>query len=329
MIREMGQFFWLHMAAVYVGFLLDQCIGDPRWLMHPVCLLGKEIAFLEKHFNRGEHRRRKGTFMAVCVLLSSVAVPGACLWLCFRIHPAFGFVVESFWCGQLLACKDLRKESMAVYEALEKEDLAFARERVSRIVGRDTGGLSRDGVIRAAVETVAENTSDGVTAPFFYMLLFGCLGGFFYKAANTMDSMVGYKNERYLEFGHTAARLDDFLNFLPARIAALTMLVAAMCCHMDYRNGFRIFKRDRWNHASPNSAQTEAVCAGVLGVRLAGPASYFGKTVEKPYIGEDGRAVEKEDIVRANRLLYGTAWLDVAAGFLLQAGLLGLLVLAE
>ena len=306
-------YLFLHMAAVATGFCLDLLIGDPRFLVHPVCLMGRLVAFLERHWNRGGARLQKGILLAAVLPAVSVAVPTGLLWLAFCIHPLCGFVLESFWCGQLLACRDLKVESMAVWEALRADDLVLARKRVARIVGRDTEMLDEAGVIRAAVETVAENTSDGVIAPLFYMAFFGCAGGFFYKAVNTMDSMVGYKNERYLLFGRAAAKLDDIMNFIPARLAGLLMVAAAAFTGMDSAGAWRIFGRDRLCHASPNSAQTEAACAGALGVQLAGNASYFGKVTEKPTIGDESRPVENADIQRANRLLYASAVLMMFA----------------
>ena len=198
-----------------------------------------------------------------------------------------------------------------MYRRLSEHDLRGARKAVSMIVGRDTERLDEEGVAKAAIETVAENASDGVIAPMLYLALFGPVGGFSYKAVNTMDSMVGYKNDRYHAFGTAAAKLDDAVNFIPARISAMLMILS--CCFLgkefDQKNAMKIFKRDRYQHASPNSAQTEAACAGALGIRLAGDASYFGKIVKKPYIGDPLRAVETEDIRRANRLLYGMAFL--------------------
>ena len=204
----------------------------------------------------------------------------------------------------------MKTESMKVYKQLSEHDLCGARKAVSMIVGRDTECLDEEGVAKAAIETVAENASDGVIAPMLYLALFGPVGGFFYKAVNTMDSMVGYKNDRYHAFGTAAAMLDDVVNFIPARISAMLMILS--CCFLgnefDQKNAMKIFKRDRYQHASPNSAQTEAACAGALGIRLAGDASYFGRIVKKPYIGDPLRAVETEDIRRANRLLYGMAF---------------------
>lgn len=238
-----------------------------------------------------------------------MAVPGGILYLAYHISFYLGLAVESFMCYQILATKSLKVESDRVYQEIQTGDIARARKAVSMIVGRDTQNLTIEGVTKAAVETVAENTSDGVIAPLFYMVIGGALLGFGYKAVNTMDSMVGYKNDRYLYFGRTAAKLDDIVNYIPARISALLMVVSCFLCgkEFDGKRAWYIFKRDRYRHASPNSAQTEAVCAGALGIRLAGNASYFGKIVEKPYIGDAERAVETEDIKRADRLLYATA----------------------
>lgn len=250
-----------------------------------------------------------GGLLVVIVVAVSIAVPGGILYLAYHISFYLGLAVESFMCYQILATKSLKVESDRVYQEIQTGDIARARKAVSMIVGRDTQNLTIEGVTKAAVETVAENTSDGVIAPLFYMVIGGALLGFGYKAVNTMDSMVGYKNDRYLYFGRTAAKLDDIVNYIPARISALLMVVSCFLCgkEFDGKRAWYIFKRDRYRHASPNSAQTEAVCAGALGIRLAGNASYFGKIVEKPYIGDAERAVETEDIKRANRLLYATA----------------------
>lgn len=254
--------------------------------------------------------KKKGRWLVAFVLLPVLFFTAAVLFAAYRIHPAAGVVTESVMTYQMLATKCLKTESMKVYKRLSEHDLCGARKAVSMIVGRDTECLDEEGVAKAAIETVAENASDGVIAPMLYLALFGPVGGFFYKAVNTMDSMVGYKNDRYHAFGTAAAMLDDVVNFIPARISAMLMILS--CCFLgnefDQKNAMKIFKRDRYQHASPNSAQTEAACAGALGIRLAGDASYFGRIVKKPYIGDPLRAVETEDIRRANRLLYGMAF---------------------
>ena len=309
-----------HMFATLAGFLMDLLFGDPYWLPHPIRLIGSFIAFLERKLigEKGgekhatpEQEKRRGRLLVVTVAGTTVLITLVILFFAYRINVIAGVFAESIMTYQILATKCLKVESMKVYKELKKGNILSARKAVSMIVGRDTEKLDETGVAKAAVETVAENTSDGVIAPMLYTAIGGPALGFFYKAVNTMDSMVGYKNDRYLYFGRAAAKLDDIVNYIPARISALLMIAACFFCGKEYdgKRAFLIFKRDRYNHASPNSAQTEAACAGALGIRLAGNASYFGKIVEKPYIGEETRPVEPEDIKRANKLLYATAFL--------------------
>lgn len=300
--------------ACMTGFILDLIFGDPVWLYHPVRLIGRLISRLEQLSRRVCRDRDRwllaaGVLMWAAVGAISTAVPWVLLYGAQSVHPAVRYVLESFWCYQLLAARSLSRESGNVYRELAAGSLPGARKAVSMIVGRDTAGLDEAGVIKAAVETVAENTSDGVTAPLFYMMIGGAPLGFFYKAVNTMDSMVGYKDERYLCLGRCAAKMDDVLNYIPARLSALLMTAAAFLLGMDGPGAWKIYRRDRRKHASPNAAQTEAVCAGALDIRLAGDAWYFGRRYTKEYIGDDIRPVEAEDIVRAGRLMYGTALL--------------------
>lgn len=293
---------------LFFGFLIDCILGDPYSLPHPIRLIGSLIARLEKLLRpRIKKERTAGTALVITVLILSAGIPLALLMICYKINLILGIAVESIMCYYLVAARCLRNESMKVHDAFAENDTEKARQAVSMIVGRDTKCLDRDGIIRAAVETVAENTSDGVTAPMFYMALGGAVGGFFYKAANTMDSMLGYTNDKYINFGRTAAKLDDVLNYIPSRLTALLMILSAYILRFDGKNAFRIWKRDRRKHASPNSAQTEAVCAGALDVRLAGDAYYFGELHKKPFIGDDIRPIENEDIRRANRLMYMTS----------------------
>ena len=302
-----------HISAFFFGFILDMIFGDPQGFPHPVRLMGGLISALEKRLldmeNRNPDRELKnGKLLAAAVLLSVSAVSSAVFIAAYFAHPIFGACAEAFMTYQILAAKGLKSESMKVFDRLEHDDLSGARKAVSMIVGRDTDNLDAEGVTKAAVETVAENTSDGVVAPMLYCAVGGPVLGLMYKAVNTMDSMIGYKNDKYLYFGRAAAKLDDAANFLPARISAVFMLFSAFIGGFDFKNALRIYKRDRLKHSSPNSAHTEAVCAGALGVRLAGDAVYFGKTVKKPFIGEALRKIEPEDIRRANRLMYFTAW---------------------
>ena len=302
-----------HISAFFFGFILDMIFGDPQGFPHPVRLMGGLISELEKRLldmeNRNPDRELKnGKLLAAAVLLSVSAVSSAVFIAAYFAHPIFGACAEAFMTYQILAAKGLKSESMKVFDRLERDDISGARKEISMIVGRDTDNLDAEGVTKAAVETVAENTSDGVVAPMLYCAVGGPVLGLMYKAVNTMDSMIGYKNDKYLYFGRAAAKMDDAANFLPARISAVFMLFSAFIGGFDFKNALRIYKRDRLKHSSPNSAHTEAVCAGALGVRLAGDAVYFGKTVKKPFIGEALRKIEPEDIRRANRLMYFTAW---------------------
>lgn len=318
------------LAALIIGSIVDFILGDPRELWHPVQGIGWVISRLEKILRRlfpagraGE--RWAGAVLVVLTLLVSVGVPALLLFLLSLVHPLLSFLLSCVFCWQLLAAKSLRTESLKVEKALEEEGLEAGRRAVSMIVGRDTQDLTEEGVIKAALETVAENTSDGVTAPLFYMILAGPLGGFAYKAVNTMDSMVGYKNEKYQYFGTCAARLDDAAGFIPARLSALFMTAAAFLAGYDGRNAWRILKRDRKNHKSPNAAHTEAVMAGALDVQLAGDAWYFGKLVRKPFIGDGIRPIERQDIRRACRLEYATALLQLLVLGALKAAVIFIL----
>ena len=313
-------------AAVLGGFVLDTIFGDPAWLPHPVVLMGKAISALEKRLRNRLPKTPQGellgggivafTLPAGTFLLTNLVCLGAAkisLWL--------GLMVQMFWCGQALAAKGLAQESNNVYKELIKPDLPAARKAVSRIVGRDTQNLTMEGVTKAAVETVAENASDGVIAPLFYMLIGGAPLALTYKAINTMDSMLGYKNEKYLYFGRIPAKLDDAANYIPSRLAGLLWCAAAWLTGNSASGAWKIWRRDRRNHASPNSAQTESACAGALGVQLAGPAYYFGEYYDKPTIGDPLRPIEPEDIRRANKMMYAESLLALAAGIVLRCAL--------
>ena len=302
-----------HLTALLLGFCIDLLLGDPRWLYHPVQAIGWLIVKLEPPLRRAfpdsdRGQVRAGVALVILVVGITGLVSGGVLWGLHRLHPMAGFAGEVILCWLILAAKSLRTESMKVVKALENGTLDDGRRAVSMIVGRDTEHLSEEEVLKAAVETVAENASDGILAPLLFAAVLGPVGGLCYKAVNTMDSMVGYKNDRYLYFGRAAAKLDDVLNFLPARISGFLMAAAA-CLGFDGKNAFRIFFRDRKNHASPNSAHTEAACAGALGLQLGGTHDYFGKPVVKPTIGDDLRAVTRGDVAAANRLALTTALL--------------------
>ena len=302
------------LLALVIGFVIDFFVGDPHGFPHPIILIGKLISALEKGLRRlfpatprGE-RWASGVLWCITAGLAT-AVPAGTLFLCGLVSPWLRLAVESIMCWQILAARALEKESMLVYKALESGDIIASRKAVSMIVGRDTAALDDAAVTRAAVETVAENTSDGVVAPLLFLAIGGAPLGFFYKAVNTMDSMLGYTEPPFKNIGLIPAKADDVLNFLPARLSALLMLAAGALLGLDVKNGWRIYRRDRRNHASPNSAQTGAMCAGLLGLRLAGDAWYHGVLHRKPFIGDPVREIRHDDITRTCRLMYLTALL--------------------
>lgn len=298
--------------AVLIGFGIDLLVGDPRSIPHPVVWIGKLISRLEimlrqKFGKEPKQERIAGMLLWLITVILSALIPALILWGCHLISPWLRLIVESIMCWQILAAKSLRDESMKVYHALVRGNVKRARHALSMIVGRDTDRLDEDGITRAAVETVAENTSDGVIAPLFCLAILGAPFGFFYKAVNTMDSMLGYIDPPYTHFGWFPAKADDVMNFLPARISAMLMLAAGAILRMNTANGWKIFRRDRYKHASPNSAQTESMCAGLLEVQLAGDAWYKGVLHRKPFIGDPVRPVTPSDIPASCRLMYVTA----------------------
>ena len=344
----MQKYLIYHLCALFAGVVLDLIIGDPKGFPHPVVFIGKWIAHLERKLypkdeNNGtgsdkkiaKSAKRRGALLCGIVCTVTVVVTAALLFGAYLVHPYLGVAVEAILTCYILAAKSLYKESMKVYHALPEKsadagfgdadaNLQDARAALSMIVGRDTQELGIEKIVAAAVETVAENTSDGVIAPLLYTAIGGPVLGMLYKAVNTMDSMIGYKNERYLHFGRAAAKLDDVCNFLPARISAwlmiaFTALAGIFDRHYDAAGARRIFARDRYNHSSPNSAQTESVCAGALGIRLGGPSYYFGKLVEKPCLGDETRGIEAADIRRANVLMFGTEGIAVLLVLLIAA----------
>ena len=285
-------------AAVSIGFVLDAIFGDPDFKLHPIRLIGYLISFLEKVMRRifTKNERLGGAVMAICVLIICGGVPFAILFFAYRLNYFFGIAIESVICYFMLAAKSLKQAGMSVYKPLKNGDVDGARKSVSMIVGRDTESLDDIGITKAAVETVAENTSDGVIAPLIYMAIGGGVLGCVYKAINTMDSMVGYKNDRYINFGRFAAKLDDIANYIPSRISAYLMIFASKIMGCNSRN-----------HASPNSAQTESVVAGALEIQLAGDAYYFGKLYKKPFIGDGIKPIKYDNIADSIKLMYMTS----------------------
>lgn len=305
---------WLF--ALLLGFFLDLLLGDPYFAPHPVKFMGHLILFLEKSLRKIFPKTKQGEFFGGCVLLIlvvgiSVSLTILLLFVCESVSPVLGFSLQVLLSYQLLATKSLEVESKKVYIALQEKDIKKARFAVSMIVGRDTAHLNETAITKATVETVAENVSDGIVAPLIFMAMGGVPLGIFYKAVNTLDSMVGYQNEKYLYFGRCSAKVDDLLNFLPSRCAGLLLCLSAFFLGEDVRNACAIFKRDRKNHKSPNSAQTESACAGALGIQLGGGNFYFGKLVEKPTIGDNTRQITPQDILKSHKLMYGTAFLSL------------------
>ena len=321
-----------HLTAFIAGFILDLFLGDPMGWPHPIRWIGSMIGALTdsllKRADRSldieaisKRKRIMGMWLVIIVISVTAATSFLILYFAYTVNSLLGVIIEAVMTYYCLAAKSLCVESMKVSHALRDDGLQAGRRAVSMIVGRDTAELTEKGVIKAAVETVAENTSDGVIAPMIYLAIGGPVLGFVYKAINTMDSMVGYKNDKYMDFGRVAAKLDDVVNYIPARLSAILMIISCLFLGKKYSaiDAFKIFRRDRYNHASPNSAQTERACAGALGLRLAGPASYFGKVIDKKYRGDSVRNIELEDIKRANVLMFATAALCEAICILIMA----------
>ncbi len=323
MVKELLQ---LHMTALICGILLDQIVGDPYFLPHPIRDIGRLIMVLEKK-RLGETKdvpdrdpskeKRRGILLWFIVILTTVVFSSAILFGSYMINRYLGLAVETILTCYILAARSLCRESMAVSKELAKGDIPGARYKLSMIVGRDTAELSEEEMVKAAVETVSENTSDGVIAPLIYTAIGGPVLGFLYKAVNTMDSMLGYKNDRFKDFGFFSAKADDVFNFLPSRISALfmvsgTFVMGIFSKSYNAKGAAKIWKRDRLNHKSPNSAQTESVCAGALGLKLGGPHLYGGVMVDKPFIGDEERHAEISDIKRSNNLMFMTEALIVS-----------------
>lgn len=296
-------------GCVLAGYILDLIIGDPHGLPHPIILIGNFISLVEKLLRKLFPKNNKGEFVAgffllIIVVFVTFSASYLILKLAYGANHYLGMAVEAFLCYQIFATKSLKKESMRVYDQIKKNDLNGARKYLSWIVGRDTENLDYEQITKAVVETIAENTSDGVIAPMLFMVIGGAPLGFLYKAINTLDSMVGYKNDKYMYLGRCSAIVDDIANYIPARITGLLFVISSMFIGLDYKNSLKILKRDRRNHASPNSAYPESACAGALNIQLAGDAYYFGKLYQKKTIGDNNREINMNDIVITNKLMY-------------------------
>jgi len=306
------------MISLIIGYILDLIVGDPQGSPHPIRLIGNMISKVEKKLrtkcNNKNDEKRAGMILWLIVVFTTFIIPYIILFVAAEINIILAIVLESIMCYYILATKSLKDESMKVYYALKNNNIIDARKYLSYIVGRDTGNLNETSIAKGAVETVAENASDGVIAPMIFMLIGGAPFGFMYKAINTLDSMVGYKNEKYINMGRFSAIADDVANYIPSRVAAYLMIAASFLLKMDYKHAYKIYKRDRYNHLSPNSAQTESVCAGALNISLGGGNYYGGVLISKPTIGDDIRPIVTADIKMANKLMYATSVICLILG---------------
>lgn len=306
------------MLSYTIGSVLDFIIGDPNNPFHPVRIIGSLGIKLENITRRVFKNLKISGFVTwLGVILITFLVNSLIVRLAFSISNIFGIIIEGILLYFCISSKGLKVEGLKVIKVLESGDIEGARKQLSYIVGRDTKVLDEEGIIRAVIETVAENTSDGIIAP----LLFGALGGaplaMTYKAVNTCDSMFGYKNDKYIDFGFVPAKMDDLFNYIPARITGYLVIFAAFILGLDYKNSYRIYKRDRYNHTSPNSAHPESAVAGALGIRLGGANYYFGKIVEKPTIGDKNKVIEISDLYKTNNILLVVTLLGFSVGLII------------
>lgn len=306
------------MLSYTIGLVLDFIIGDPNNPFHPVRIIGALGSKLENITRRVfKNLKISGFITWLGVILITFLVNSLIVSIAFSISYILGIIIEGILLYFCISSKGLKVEGLKVIKVLESGDIKGARKQLSYIVGRDTEVLDEEGIIRAVIETVAENTSDGIIAP----LLFGALGGaplaMTYKAVNTCDSMFGYKNDKYIDFGFVSAKMDDLFNYIPARLTGYLVIFAAFILALDYKNSYRIYKRDRYNHTSPNSAHPESAVAGALGIRLGGTNYYFGKIVEKPTIGDKNKVIEISDLYKTNNILLVVTLLGFSVGLII------------
>jgi len=311
---------------IVIALLLDLVFGDPRWLPHPVRIIGRLIVALEGPARRAiPDARLAGSLTALAVILTATLATGAIIWVAGWVHPRLGDAVSILLLYTTLAARDLANHSNGVYRALARFDLAEARRLVSWLVGRDTERLTEPEVVRAAVESVAENTVDGIIAPLFFAALGGPIAAMTYKAASTLDSMIGYRNERYIDFGRTAAEIDDGANWLPARLAVPIITAAAALTGQQASAAWRIARRDGRKHMSPNAGIAEAAFAGALGIRLGGVMQRRGRPVNLPEIGDPVVTLARGQILAANRMMYAATGIAVAVFLAARWGIAALL----
>lgn len=294
------------MGPLVIGYILDLLFPDPRCLYHPVRFIGKTIQIVESLL-RNENEKNdkfKGFILLGIVMIICYSVPVLILNLCGEISPYLKYAVEVLMVFQILATKSLKVEVMKVYRKIKNCDIQGARKYISYLVSRDTSELTFQDISKASVETVSENITDGVISPIFFLAIGGVPLGFLYKGVSTLDSMVGYKNDKYYNFGFASAKMDDVLNFIPSRISAILILIAILILGYDYKGALKVLKRDRKNHSSPNSPWSEAPVAGALGIQFGGKVQYFGVIHNKPTIGDHKKEADGDDIIKVNRILY-------------------------
>lgn len=294
------------MIQLALGFILDLIIGDPNNPFHPVRIIGKICGTLENVFRKilNNYLKIAGLIVWIITVAITFLITYMLVYMSNTIILYFGIIIEGILIYFCISSKALVIEGFKVINHLMKDDIEKARRQLSYIVGRDTADLDKEGIIRAVIETIAENISDGVIAPLFYAGIFGAPLAMAYKAVNTMDSMFGYKNDKYMDFGYFPAKLDDLFNYIPARLTGLFIVISSFILKYDYKNSYRIYKRDRYNHTSPNSAHPEAAMAGALNIQLGGGNYYFGKFVFKPTIGDNIKEIEIQDIKHTSKVLY-------------------------
>lgn len=299
------------MIEIVLGYSLDLLIGDPYWLYHPVRIIGHLIVWLEQRLlsleDSAQKQKKRGLVLLMTVSSLSFLVPFIVLLGMSQIHIGLGIALEAWMIYQIFATKCLDVETKKVYKALRSGDLNEARKMIGYLVSRDTDVMTDEDIVKAAIETIAENLGDGVIAPMIYVMIGGAPLGWYYKSVNTLDSMVGYKNDKYQHYGYFSAKWDDVLNYIPARLTAFFILIAGFFLRLDVKMGWRMLKRDRKNHASPNSAYPESTAAGLLRIQLGGKASYFGKVSMKPTMGDPLKTIDVDDLKKCSRLLYGTS----------------------
>lgn len=308
------------MIEITIGFVLDLIIGDPNNPFHPIRGIGFISKKLENIFRPMFKKNLKaaGFIVWICTILLTFGIVYEVVNISNKINPYFGIVLEGVLIYFCISAKGLVTEGLKVIKFLIDDDIEGARKQLSYIVGRDTGSLSREGIIKAVVETIAENMADGIIAPLFYAGIFGAPLCFAYKAVNTLDSMFGYKNDEYMEFGYFPAKLDDVFNYIPARITGQLIIIASLILRYNYKNSAMIYDRDKYNHTSPNSAHPEAAMAGALGVQLGGANYYFGKLVIKPSIGDEIKEIEINDVYKTIKVLYLSSFMGLLMALLIR-----------